>query len=151
MALVPLYVDGGQIWVLLSRSGSPSEGASFPSTSLTNGEEMWAGAQRAGATLDIDVDRMMPLGELDQVETPTGEVLVPCVAVVPPPDADGYGSRERAPLPLVAAKTPSLVEERSVKVGDQEVWFRLAHIGPIKLAGAGVDILENLLERVFHD
>ncbi|MEE2777563.1 MAG: hypothetical protein VYE73_12480 [Acidobacteriota bacterium] len=150
-ALVALYVDAGQLWVLLSRaSGAGSGGAVFPSAEVSSSEEAWQAARRAASTLEVDSERLMPLGELDHVAAPTGETVVPCVAVVPPPQTDtqDHAGRDQTPLPLVAARSPSLVEERTVQVGEENVWVRIAHIGPVTIAGAGVEILENLLERV---
>ena len=54
-------------------------------------------------------------------------------------------------LPLRAARVPSLLEERLVPVRGAEAWVTVGHFGPVKLAGAELEIVELLLERLFRD
>ena len=88
---------------------------------------------------------------LDTVPDPTGDVV----------DAvrgGGHGAaarRRSAPgtpirLPLRAARAPSLLEERLVAVHGVETWVTVGHFGPVKLAGAELEIVELLLERLFR-
>lgn len=152
-ALVPLFVDGGDLWVLLRRP--PEEGlvpgrAVFPATPL-DGDEPWAGIEQAAGLLPgLDANTLLRLGRLDDVSTVRGDVVVPCVGAIPTLGEVTTGNEsDLAPLPLVAARIPQLIEERSSEVAGEEVWFRVVHIGPVKLADAEAEILDNLLARLF--
>jgi hypothetical protein len=151
-ALVPLYVEGGQLWLAVHRTDyeSSSGGAVFPSAPLANGDDAWrAAGAAADATPGLEAKSLLRLGVLDQIEAPTGEVLIPCVAVIPPPAENSEQPSEQTGLPLTAARSPQLIEERPIRLDEREVWIRIAHFGPVKMAGVGVDIVQTLLERVF--
>ena len=154
-ALVPLFVDGGELWVLLSRTDRElvPGSASLHSSPILPGEEPWQAADRCAVSVGDDPAAILRLGMLDAVPEPSGDVVIPCVAAVPAPkDGDGIqrvGAVVR--LPLRAARVPSLLEERLVPVRGAEVWVTLGHFGPVKLAGAELEIVELLLERLFRD
>jgi hypothetical protein len=153
--VVPLFVDGGELWLLL-RGSSGDElvpgAATLPQSPIAAGEEPWPAAQRAAAAFGVDA-AVLPLGMLDHLPDPSGDVVVPCVAAVRAP------ARENGPpaattalvrLPLRAARSPSLLEERRAVVRGVETWVTVGHFGPVKLAGAEVEIVELLLERMFR-
>ena len=164
--LVPLLVDGGELWLLLA--GPTGEelvpaAATLPGEPLAPQEDPWPAAERCSLRLGLDPSTVLRIGMLDQLPSPAGDVIVPCVAAVPPPPEVESPSRDAPPvvrLPLVAARTPSLLEERRAVVdagprrlaaGEPvETWVTVAHFGPVKLAGAEVEIVELLLDRLFH-
>ena len=154
-ALVPLFVDGGELWVLLSRTDRElvPGAASLQSSPILPGEEPWQAADRCAPSIGADPATILRLGLLDAVPEPSGDVLIPCVAAVPAPkDGDGI-QRAGTPirLPLRAARVPSLLEERRVPVRGAEAWVTVGHFGPVKLYGAELEIVELLLERLFRD
>ncbi len=151
-ALVPLFVENGQLWILLQRSSlneAARGGAVFAQAPLT-GDDPWQSAEEAAAEVGTDTSTVLKLGQLDDVETIQGEILTPCVGAVPAPATDSPATADLVRLPVVAARSPQLIEERQVAVGDHEAWFRIAHVGPAKLAGPEVDIVEDLLDRLFQ-
>jgi hypothetical protein len=154
--LVPLFVDAGELWLLLL--GPTGEellpGAStLPEAPVDRGEDPWLAAERCAARMALEPATLLRLGTLDQVPSPAGDVVTPCVAATPPPERSGT-ARSAAPplvrLPLRAARTPSLLEERLTVVRGVETWVVVAHVGPVKLAGAEVEIVGRLLERLFQ-
>jgi hypothetical protein len=153
-ALVPLFVDGGELWLVFqaAASGLVPGAASLPLSPILPGEEAWDAAERCAATIGADPAALLRLGMLDSVPDPSGDVTLPCVAAVPTPPRD---DARRAPalvrLPLRAARAPSLLEERRVAVRGVETWVTIGHFGPVKLAGSEVEIVELLLERLFRD
>jgi hypothetical protein len=154
-ALVPLFVDGGELWLVFQAAANAHVpgAASLPVSPIVHGEEPWDAAERGAAAIGAEPAALLRLGMLDSVPDPSGDVTLPCVAAVPAPPRDG-GERP-APglvrLPLRAARAPSLLEERRVTIGGVETWVTVGHFGPVKLAGAEVEIVELLLERLFRD
>ena len=154
-ALAPLFVDQGELWLLL-RGPDGEElvpaAATLATAPIEGGEDAWAAAERSAAGMGLDPSTVLRLGTLDQVPSPDGEVIVPCVAAVPSPlDPEARpGGQAAVRLPLQAARVPHLLEERRTVIRGVEAWVTVAHFGPVKLAGAEVEIVELLLERVFH-
>jgi hypothetical protein len=156
VALVPLFVEGGELWLrLVGPTGDElvPGSSTLPSEPIASGgEEPWHAAARAAARLGLDAASVLRLGVLDQVPSPVGDVVVPCVAAVPPPapDEPPGAARPLVRLPLVAARAPHLLEERRALVRGVETWVTVAHFGPVKLAGAEVEIVGRLLERLYQ-
>ena len=124
LCLVPLYVEGGQIWVRAFR-GDASDAAGFVSAPIEGPQGSVEAAREAASLQDLDEAELLELGALDHVRAPTGEVLEPRVVAAPPPDPDTPPTGLAA-LPLVAARTPRLIEERSLVVDGEEIWVRIA-------------------------
>ena len=154
--LVPLFVDGGELWLLLLGPNGEElvpGSATLPEAPVAPGEEPWPAAESRVARLGLDATAApLRLGTLDSVPSLEGDVVIPCVVATPPPPP-----RDEAPrspplirLPLRAARTPNLLEERPVVVRGVETWATVAHIGPVKLAGVEVEIVNLLLERLFQ-
>jgi 8-oxo-dGTP pyrophosphatase MutT (NUDIX family) len=154
--LVPLYVDAGALWVLLTRRADelPQHRSqiAFPGGALEPGEEPWAGAVReAHEEIGLDPKQVLPLGLLDEEETPTGFHVLPCVGAVPYPLETRLAAGEVAEvfaLPLAAAANPQLVERRSVLVDGQARELTIFHIAGRQIWGLTAVILWNLLERL---
>jgi 8-oxo-dGTP pyrophosphatase MutT (NUDIX family) len=154
--LVPLYVDAGGLWVLLTRRSEelPHHRGqiAFPGGALETGEDAWAAALREShEELGIDPKRVLPLGMLDELETPTGFTMQPCVGAVPYPVETTPSAREVAEvfaLPLVAVANPQLVERRPVLVDGVQREVTVFYIGGRQIWGATALVLSNLLERL---
>lgn len=154
--LVPLYVDAGGLWVLLTRraAGLPyhRDQIAFPGGSLEPGEEAWAGALRETAEeIGLEPQRVLRLGLLDEEETPTGFRVQPCVGAVPYPVETRPAAGEVAEvfaLPLDAVANPQLVERRQVLVNGHPHELTIFHVGGRQIWGATATILMNLLERL---
>jgi hypothetical protein len=154
--LVPVYVDDGELWLLLlGPSGEElvPGAATLPAVPIEGEEDPWQPAERCARRIAGDSAILLRLGTLDHVPDPSGDVVIPCVAVVPPPPHDGGSERfgaARVRLPLRAARAPTLLEERRATVRAVETWVTVAHFGPVKLAGVEVEIVELLLDRLFQ-
>ena len=154
--LVPLYVDAGALWVLLTRRAEElphhRSQIAFPGGALEPGEEPWAGALReAQEEIALDPRRVLPLGFLDEAETPTGFHVLPCVGAVPYPVATTPAAGEVAEvfaIPLSAIANPQLVERRSVVVDGSERELTIFHVAGRQIWGVTAVILWNLLERL---
>lgn len=154
--LVPLYVDAGALWVLLTRRAEElphhRSQVAFPGGALEVGEEPWAGALReAQEEIGLDPRKVLPLGFLDEAETPTGFHVLPCVGAVPYPVETRPAAGEVAEvfaIPLSAIANPQLVERRSVLVDGTERELTIFHVAGRQIWGVTAVILWNLLERL---
>ena len=154
--LVPLYVDAGALWVLLTRRAEDlplhRSQIAFPGGALEPGEDAWAGALReANEEIGLDGRRVLPLGFLDEEETPTGFHVLPCVGAVPYPLETRPAAGEVAEvfaIPLSAVANPQLVERRPVLIDGRERELTIFHIAGRQIWGVTAVILWNLLERL---
>lgn len=154
--LVPLYVDAGNLWVLLTRRTDDVEElgsqVSFPVAEREMGQEFWDAAVReCEPTLGLDHRTLLQLGELDQVRAPGGVELVPCVAAVPWPfetEPERDAITEVVNLPLTAIANPRLVETRAVEIDDVPREITIYHVGRHRIWGVTAKILRNLLRRL---
>ena len=154
--LVPLYVDAGALWVLLTRRADdlPSHRSqiAFPGGALEPGEEAWAGAVReAQEEIGLDPRRVLPLGFLDEEATPSGYHVLPCVGAVPYPVETRPAAGEVAEvfaIPLSAVANPQLIERRPVLIDGTERELTIFHIAGRQIWGLTAVILWNLLERL---
>jgi 8-oxo-dGTP pyrophosphatase MutT (NUDIX family) len=154
--LVPLYVDAGALWVLLTRraAGLPyhRDQVAFPGGSLEAGEDPWAAALREShEEIGLDTAKVLPLGMLDEEPTPTAFHVQPCVGAVPYPVETRPADAEVAEvfaLPLSAVANPQLIERRTVLVNGQSHELTIFHVGGRQIWGVTATILMNLLERL---
>jgi 8-oxo-dGTP pyrophosphatase MutT (NUDIX family) len=154
--LVPLYVDAGELWTLLTVRAStlPSHRGqiAFAGGGRETGEDPWAAALReAQEEVGLDPRRVLPLGQLDEGESPYGFRIIPCVGAIPFPFKTQLNEAEIAEvfsLPLSAFANPKLVEERSVEINGLVRDLRIYHIGRRQIWGLTARILQNLLIRV---
>jgi 8-oxo-dGTP pyrophosphatase MutT (NUDIX family) len=154
--LVPLYVDAGELWTVLTKRTDdlPTHRGqiAFPGGGRELKEDPWAAALReTEEEIGLDPKRVLPLGELDEGETPAGFRVIPCVAAIPFPYETRLNAREIAEvfsLPLTAFTNPRLVEERPVKINGVERLLLVYHIGNRQIWGLTARILQNLLVRL---
>ncbi len=154
--LVPLYVDAGELWTVLTTrtENLPSHRSqiAFPGGSREVGEDPWTAALReTREEIGLDPQKILRLGELDEGETPANFRVVPCVGAVPFPHETRTNAAEIAEvfaLPLSAFANPRLVEERPVLINGVRRTLRIYHIGSRQIWGLTARILQNLLLRL---
>jgi 8-oxo-dGTP pyrophosphatase MutT (NUDIX family) len=154
--LVPLYVDAGELWTLLTRRSEsvPTHRGqiAFPGGGHETGEDPWSAALRESAEeIGLEPKSVLRLGELDEVATPTGFRIVPCVGAIPatfsalanPGEID-----EVFAAPVSALANPRMVEDREVRINGQRRTLRIYHVGRHLVWGVTARIVQNLLERL---
>lgn len=154
--LVPLYVDAGQLWVVLTKradSLSSHRGQiAFPGGGLEEGEDAWTAALReTQEEIGIEPKKVLRLGMLDASRTPSGYHIVPCVGVVPFPLETVLSKDEIDevfPVPIVALANPQMVEDRVVTIDGVKRVLRVYHVGRRTIWGFTAKVLENLLFRL---
>jgi 8-oxo-dGTP pyrophosphatase MutT (NUDIX family) len=154
--LVPLYVEAGELWTILTKrtDNLPSHRGqiAFPGGGREIKEDHWAAATReAQEEIGLDPKMVLPLGELDEGETPAGFRVIPCVAAVPNTFQAQPNAGEIADvfaLPLTAFSNPQMVEERRVKIEGVDRLLRIYHVGNRQIWGLTARILQNLLVRL---
>jgi 8-oxo-dGTP pyrophosphatase MutT (NUDIX family) len=154
--LVPLYVDAGELWTVLTKRTDdlPTHRGqiAFPGGGRELKEDPWAAALReTEEEIGLDPKRVLPLGMLDEEETPAGFRVIPCVGAIPFPYETRLNAGEIAEvfsLPLTAFSNPRMVEERPVKINGVERLVLVYHIGNRQIWGLTARILQNLLVRL---
>lgn len=154
--LVPLYVDAGELWTILTKRADtlPSHRSqiAFPGGAREFKEDPWEAAVReTQEEIGLDPTRILRLGELQEEESSTGFRVIPCVGAVPFPYEASPNAAEIAEifsLPLSAFANPRMVEERAVKVNDAERLIRIYHVGNRQIWGLTARILQHLLIRL---
>lgn len=154
--LIPLYVDAGQLWTVLTKRTEhlPTHKGqiAFAGGGLEEGEDAWQGALReAHEEIGLDPKKVLKLGQLDEAETPAGFRVTPCVGVVPYPLETSINEDEiedifAVPLPNLAG--PDLVEDRAVLIDGNERVLRIYHVGKRQIWGLTSRIIQNLLIRM---
>ena len=120
--LVPLYVEAGQLWTVLTRRTDdlPHHRGqiAFPGGGREIGEEPWDTALReTQEEIGLDPRKVLKLGELDEAQTPSGFRIIPCVGAVPQPLETAPNAAEIAEIfsvPLTAFADVRMAEEREV-------------------------------------
>jgi len=154
--LVPLYVDAGELWTVLTQRTDKlphhKSQFAFPGGSLDSGETAWDAALReAEEEVGFAPERVLRLGELDEAETPSGFRIVPCVGAVAFPLEPKINEDEIAEIfsvPLTALANPRLVEEKPVVINGRQRKIRIYHVGGRRVWGLTAWILSNLLVRL---
>lgn len=154
--LVPLYVDAGELWTLLTLRAETLPHhrgqVAFPGGGRETGEDLWGAALRESEEeIGLPVKAVLRLGELDEVATPSGFRIVPCVGAIPvsfqarpnPGEID-----EVFAAPISALANPSLVEDRDVLINGRKRTLRIYHVGRHRVWGVTARILQNLLLRL---
>ena len=154
--LVPLYVEAGELWTVLTKRTDtlPSHRSqiAFPGGGRELKEDPWAAAVReAQEEIGLDPRVVLKLGELDEVESPMGFRVIPCVGAIPqsyefrPNEAE---IAEVFSLPVSAFANPRLVEEREIVINGMKRNILIYHVGNRQIWGLTARILQNLLVRV---
>ena len=154
--LVPLYVDAGELWTVLTKRAEtlPSHRGqiAFPGGGRELKEDPWEAALReTKEEIGLESRLVLRLGELDELESPAGFRVVPCVGAIPYPHKLEVNEAEIAEvfsLPLSAFANPQLVEEQEVLVNGVPHDLRIYHIGNRRIWGLTARILQNLLVRL---
>ena len=157
--LVPLYVDAGELWTLLTRRSEDlphhRSQIAFPGGALESGEDVWQAAVReAREEIGLPPEAALELGRLDEAETGTGYRITPCVAAIPhqfDPEPDLQEVTAAFPVPLSAFANPRMVEDRPVTINGQERILRVYHVGNRQVWGLTARVLHNLLHRLGVD
>lgn len=154
--LVPLYVDAGELWTVLTKRSEnlPHHRSqiAFPGGGLEIGEDPWSAALRESEEeLGIDTSKVLRLGDLDEAETPSGFQIVPCVGAVPHPLETEINHEEIAEVfsvPLLAFADYRMVEDQLVKIDGVERMIRVYHVGKRQVWGLTARIIQNLMTRL---
>jgi 8-oxo-dGTP pyrophosphatase MutT (NUDIX family) len=154
--LVPLYVNAGELWTVLTKRTDtlPSHRSqiAFPGGGRELKEDPWAAALREShEEIGLDPKLVLRLGELDEVESPAGFRVIPCVGAVPFPHKLQPNEAEISEvfnLPLSAFTNPQLVEERAVTINGVQRDLRIYHVGSRQIWGLTARVLQNLLVRL---
>ena len=154
--LVPLFVDAGELWTLLTkRAGTLPHHKSqiaFPGGGREIGEDPWAAALReTEEELGLDTKQVARLGELDEAETSSGFRIIPCVGAVPSdlePSINEDEIAEVFSVPLLAFADFRVIEDRIVKIDGIERVIRVYHLGSRQVWGLTARIMQNLLHRL---
>jgi 8-oxo-dGTP pyrophosphatase MutT (NUDIX family) len=155
--LVPLYVDAGQLWTVLTRRTEelPHHRGqiAFPGGGREIGEEPWDTALReTQEEIGLDPKRVLKLGELDEAETPSGFRIIPCVGAVPHPLESSPNEAEIAEIfsvPLLAFANVRMAEDREVTINGQTRTLRVYHVaGGRQVWGLTARLIQNLMARL---
>ncbi len=157
--LVPLYVDAGELWTVLTKRAEnlPHHRSqiAFPGGGREIGEDPWAAALReTEEELGLDISKILRLGELDEAETPSGFHIVPCVGAVPHPLETEINHEEIAEVfsvPLLAFADYRIIEDQLVKIDGVERTIRVYHLGKRQVWGLTARIVQNLLTRLGYE
>lgn len=154
--LVPLFVDAGELWTLLTRRSDALPHhrgqVAFPGGGRETGEDVWTAALRESEEeIGLPPRVVLRIGELDEVGTPTGFRIVPCVGAIPRPfepvpNPDEID--EVFAVPVSALANPQVTEEREVLINGQRRTLRIYHVGRHLIWGVTARILQNLLARL---
>jgi 8-oxo-dGTP pyrophosphatase MutT (NUDIX family) len=154
--LVPLFVDAGQLWTVLTKRSEtlPHHRGqiAFPGGANEIGEEAWQAALReTEEEIGIEPRKVLKLGELDELETPTGFRIVPCVGVIPTGIETVVNEEEIAEVftvPLLAFADVRMAEERAVTIDGVETMIKIYHIAGRQVWGLTARIIQSLLWRL---
>jgi 8-oxo-dGTP pyrophosphatase MutT (NUDIX family) len=154
--LVPLYVDAGELWTVLTQRADdlPTHRSqiAFAGGGRELKEDLWGAALReAGEEIGLDPKVVLRLGELDEQESPAGFRVIPCVGAIPQGIRFTPSAGEIADvfsLPLTAFANPRMVEEREVLLNGVPRTLLIYHIGNRQIWGLTARVLQNLLVRL---
>jgi 8-oxo-dGTP pyrophosphatase MutT (NUDIX family) len=154
--LVPLYVDAGELWTVLTQRSHDlphHKGQfAFPGGGHELGEDDWTAALReTHEELGIDPSKVLRLGELDELPANSGYRIVPCVGAIPFPFETEINRGEIADVfnvPVSALANPRMIEDREVLIDGTKRQIRLYHVGSRRVWGLTAQILQNLLIRL---
>ena len=154
--LVPLYVDAGELWTVLTKRTDtlPSHRSqiAFPGGGREFKEDPWGAALReAQEEIGLEPKAVLSLGELDEVESP-GRLPRHPLRRSDPPTYQGQAQprRDRRSLqpPLYAFANPKLVEEREVLSTTSSATSASTTSASRQIWGLTARMLQNLLVRL---
>lgn len=155
--LVPLYVAGGQLWVLLTRRTDtlPKHAGqyAFPGgvREEADEDEVAAALREAHEEIGLDPSSVVVLGHLDDLQTPTGFLISPVVGAIPFPLKVRPASEEVAAVvqvPFSYLANPVVVEEQELEISGERVVSPVYHYRNHRIWGATARILADLIGRL---
>lgn len=154
--LVPLYIDAGEIWTILTKRSDklPTHKGqvAFPGGAHESGEDAWQTALReTQEEIGVPAEKVLKLGQLDEASTPSGFQIIPCVGAVPYPletTANLDEISEVFSVPLLAFAATKVVEDRAVRIDGVERLLRVYHLDRHQVWGLTANIVRNLLRRL---
>jgi 8-oxo-dGTP pyrophosphatase MutT (NUDIX family) len=155
--LVPLFVDAGEIWLVLTKRAEALNNhagqIAFPGGGLDADETSWDAALReTHEEIGVDPTRILRLGQLDELYAEVSDYrIVPCVGVVPFPLEPVINEEEIDEvfsIPLLAFADVKVIEDRVVEWRGKEHQIRVYHVGGRAVWGLTARIIQNLLARL---
>jgi len=155
--LVPLYVAHGELWVLLTlRSDSLPHHAgqiAFPGGAAEDEDpdEVATALREAEEEIGIPTDKVLVLGFLDDLATPTGFLISPVVGAIPYPFEVNLAEGEVEavlPVPFTFLSNPEMVEQQVFTINGREVVSPVYHYRGQRVWGATARIITGLVERL---
>ncbi len=155
--LVPLYVAAGQLWLLLTRrtDSLTQHGGqvAFPGGVREEGDEneVATALREANEELGLSPSRVVVLGQLDDVWTPSGFLISPVVGAVPYPLTVRPASGEVEAIvqvPFSYLANPEVVEEQELEIAGERVISPIYHYRSHRIWGATARILADLTVRL---
>jgi 8-oxo-dGTP pyrophosphatase MutT (NUDIX family) len=155
--LVPLYVAGGALWVVLTKRSDalPNHGGqyAFPGGACeeADDDEVATALREAGEELGIQPSTVVVLGPLDDVVTPTGFVISPVVGALPFPLEMAPSAEEVqavVPVPFAYLANPEAVESEDLVVGGEHIASPVFHLRGHRIWGATARIVSDLVSRL---
>jgi len=155
--LVPLYVAGGGLWVVLTRRAValPNHAGqiAFPGgvRAPADEDEVATALREAGEELGIDRSGVVVLGQLDDAVTTTGFVVAPVVGALPYPLTmnPARGEVEAVvPVPFTYLANPEAVETEEISAGGERIASPVFHYRGHRIWGATARIVSDLVTRL---
>ncbi|HVN31215.1 MAG TPA: CoA pyrophosphatase [Thermoanaerobaculaceae bacterium] len=155
--LVPLYVEAGQLWVLLTRRTDtlPKHAGqyAFPGgvREEADEDEVAAALREAHEEIGLDPSSVVVLGHLNDVQTPTGFLISPVVGAIPFPLKVRPASEEVdavVQIPFAYLSNPLVVEEQELEIAGEKVVSPVYHYRNHRIWGATARILADLIGRL---
>jgi len=157
VVLVPLYVAGGSLWVVLTRRSRslPNHGGqyAFPGGVRQDGDEdeVATALREAGEELGLDPSVVLMLGQLDDVLTPTGFAISPVVGALPYPLVLRPSAEEVeavVPVPFAYLANPEATETEELVVAGERIASPVFHYRGHRVWGATARIVSDLVSRL---
>jgi 8-oxo-dGTP pyrophosphatase MutT (NUDIX family) len=155
--LVPLYVDSGELWVLLTRRADalPRHAGQIAlpggAHEAGDGDEVDTALREAHEELGVDPAAVMVLGQLDDVWTPTGFAISPIVGAIPHPITVTPSPTEIEAVvrvPFRSLADPRLVEFQELAVEGHTVLSPVYHYQGYRVWGATARVIADLVSRL---
>ena len=155
--LVPLYVNAGELWLLLTRraAGLPNHAGqmAFPGGVREDGDEdeVDTALRETHEELGVRPATVMVLGHLDDVLTPSGFVISPVVGALPFPlevTPSGEEIESVVPIPFHTLANPRLVEYQELMVDGEVMVSPVFHYHGHRVWGATARMIADLVARL---
>jgi 8-oxo-dGTP pyrophosphatase MutT (NUDIX family) len=155
--LVPVYVNLGELWLLLTRRAKalPHHAGqmAFPGGACEEADEdeIDTALREAHEELGLDPATVMVLGQLDDVWTPSGFVISPVVGALPfplkitPSDAE---IESVVQIPFRTLTNPQLVEFQDLLVDGEVIRSPMFHYHGDRVWGATARVIADLVGRL---